>query len=92
MTNCKNCGAPLDTERKICSYCGTRYSFPSELDLHGVRDYLLDVGDEKYAFTGCVEHITVEHDCDWEVARAWDGRMKHISFPYRRITVEFVEC
>lgn len=26
MTNCKNCGAPIEPEKDRCSYCGTCYN------------------------------------------------------------------
>lgn len=35
MTNCLNCGAPLDKEYEKCPYCGTSYYDMSAITLDG---------------------------------------------------------
>ena len=31
ITNCPNCGAPIDLSRRSCEYCGTPYYFESDI-------------------------------------------------------------
>ena len=54
MANCPNCGAPIThlTDRDICEYCGTTFSFQNCRDLPSTRfnDY-------------CVSTYRVPHVC-----------------------------
>lgn len=29
-TNCRNCGAPIETQRASCPFCGTRYQLTAQ--------------------------------------------------------------
>lgn len=33
MTNCKNCGAPLDFRTPKCAYCGTTYADETQIEI-----------------------------------------------------------
>lgn len=41
MTNCVNCGAPINYDLEICPYCGTRYS--KEIDREYIRNQLMQI-------------------------------------------------
>lgn len=69
MTNCKNCGAPLNKTGK-CEYCGTVFKKPSSIDCSslgsGIPAYLPDKikivvnGSE---VEGYVQNVTIEETC-----------------------------
>lgn len=43
MTNCLNCGAPLDKEYEKCPYCGTSYYDMSAITLDGHTPFVLKI-------------------------------------------------
>lgn len=38
MTNCVNCGAPIETDKKVCPYCKTPYGLRTKIELEPYID------------------------------------------------------
>lgn len=38
ITNCVNCGAPIESDKKVCSYCKTPYGFHAKIELDSYFD------------------------------------------------------
>ncbi len=45
-TNCPNCGAPIEIDRIICPFCGTRYLDVESLGLYRPTYLRLNLGDQ----------------------------------------------
>lgn len=42
-TNCLNCGAPFDTDKEKCPYCGTSYYDMSAIDINNDKPFMLKI-------------------------------------------------
>lgn len=72
MTNCPNCGAPLNGTGK-CDYCGAVLKKPEpELAVAPGRDAFLLVGDQKYKVY--IEQMELSSEYEY-VGRGIDGTM-----------------
>lgn len=57
-TNCKNCGAPLKTNR--CEYCGTVYEGTNRVVLENWRGKVVINGEEMEVYVSQVERTAVD--------------------------------
>lgn len=68
MTNCVNCGAPIETDKKVCPYCKTPYDvsgFKAEIGEMFFGEITIG-GKTSKVYLGNVEHnhLLCEPYCD----------------------------
>lgn len=77
MTNCPNCGAPIDGTK--CSYCGTSFVDLTALDLAGGDFVKVRVGDSEVLGRFYISNATMSTSMTLPyIARGYDGRVERI--------------
>lgn len=87
MTNCKNCGAPLNANGN-CDYCGTKYKRISDFDMRNANKIRLVLPDgQEVEMWGYVTDLKVTHgntmsycDCNGMLKRMGSKPIAEISF------------
>ena len=93
MTNCPNCGAPIQGTR--CEYCGTPFYDLAAIDMDNPGYITMMKGAHKFVFKAFVYNAEIEFPPpDTICAEALDGHIRYISTesnPLIHIDLQVVE-
>ena len=70
--NCPNCGAPFDTEKSKCAYCGTSYFDMAAIDIDEHEPFYLKFKIKGQVITALViaePNVSIDMNCDDVYAR-----------------------
>lgn len=93
MTNCPNCGAPLEIQNNKCSYCGTPYFDMSMIDANGEPFILkLKHNDEILALKVKLTNLMIEHNARFENPWAENRIVASVPVFDTEVSLNFVSC
>ena len=75
ITNCVNCGAPIDRKLNKCPYCGTPYDysdFNASFENKNALGTISIAGEEDQVYLGECEVNTINMEC----GRGIDGKLR----------------
>lgn len=75
ITNCVNCGAPIDRKLNKCPYCGTPYDysdFNASFENKNALGTISIAGEEYQVYLGECEVNTINMEC----GRGIDGKLR----------------